>query len=82
MRQGLLFLLAAPCLFAQTERGTITGVVADPSGAAVANATVSVINPSTNSTALLPAAGRAATPLLTSLRERTGLKSSLLPSNG
>jgi hypothetical protein len=38
-------------LFAQTERGNITGIVSDPTGAAVAGAQVSVINRDTNAAA-------------------------------
>ena len=43
--------LIASGLFAQTERGNITGIVSDPTGAAVAGAQVSVVNRDTNATA-------------------------------
>ena len=42
-----LFLCAAIALFAQGERGTFNGTVTDPSGAAVAGASVRVVNPET-----------------------------------
>ncbi|MEP6961591.1 MAG: carboxypeptidase-like regulatory domain-containing protein, partial [Acidobacteriota bacterium] len=41
------FLLAVVCAFAQGDRGTITGTAADPAGAVVANAQVSVRNTDT-----------------------------------
>ena len=43
---GLGFLCSALCL-AQSEQGAITGVVIDPSGAAVPNAKVSAVNTNT-----------------------------------
>src|SRR6267142_847514 len=46
-----LFCLAIanpPPLFAQNYNGSVSGTVTDPSGAAVAGATVSIINPGTN----------------------------------
>ncbi|MFN3326412.1 MAG: TonB-dependent receptor domain-containing protein [Bryobacteraceae bacterium] len=46
----LLFVLAVSLVFGQTERGTITGVVADPSGAAVAGARVALVHVATNTT--------------------------------
>ena len=42
-----VLLIAAP-LFSQTDRATITGTVADPSGAAIVNAVVSATNIDTN----------------------------------
>ena len=39
-----------PVLNAQVQNGQLAGVVTDPSGAAIANAKVSVLNPSTNFT--------------------------------
>jgi hypothetical protein len=41
------FLLVAVCLFAQSDRGTITGAVADPAGAVVASAAVLLRNTET-----------------------------------
>jgi len=43
-----LFLFAAAC-FAQ-DRGTITGIITDPTGAAVPGAAVKAINPATGLT--------------------------------
>ncbi len=43
-------LLTSAVLVGQSERGNITGIVSDPTGAAVAGAELSVINPDTNST--------------------------------
>lgn len=42
-----VFLLCSVLLFAQTDRGTITGTVADSSGAVIAGATVVVVNTET-----------------------------------
>jgi Carboxypeptidase regulatory-like domain/TonB dependent receptor len=42
--------IAASGLFAQSERGTIAGVVRDSSGAVVPGAKVTVVNPATNQT--------------------------------
>ena len=48
-----LILLAALCVaaYAQSERGSITGIVTDPAGAAIAAAELSIINRDTNVTA-------------------------------
>src|SRR5918911_1099247 len=43
-----LFLLCATPAFGQSDRGTITGTVTDPNGAAVANAKVTATNLDTN----------------------------------
>src|SRR5512140_2366082 len=40
-------LLLAVCAFAQSDRGTITGTVADPAGAVVANAPIQAKNVAT-----------------------------------
>ncbi len=45
-----LFLTITSCAFAQTETGQITGKVTDPTGAAVANATVDVKGTATGAT--------------------------------
>ena len=45
---GVLLLMAAGALFAQTERATLRGTVNDPSGAVVASATVVVTEVATN----------------------------------
>ncbi|MBI1786578.1 MAG: carboxypeptidase regulatory-like domain-containing protein [Acidobacteria bacterium] len=50
MRKLWMVLLAAAGVWAQTERGNITGAVADPSGAAVAGATVTITHRATNTT--------------------------------
>jgi hypothetical protein len=44
----IVFCLLAVCAFAQSDRGTITGAVTDPSNAAVVNATVVATNLATN----------------------------------
>ena len=44
----VILLLALPCAQAQLNRGTITGIVTDPSGAAVAEANVTVVHLETN----------------------------------
>src|SRR5712671_2473373 len=49
-RLCLLIALPASLLFAQTNRGGISGNVLDPSGAAVPNAAVVIINAGTNET--------------------------------
>ena len=46
---AVAFAIAAPC-FAQSERGSITGVVQDTSKAAVPGVSVKVINTATNAT--------------------------------
>src|SRR5260370_40613711 len=43
-----LFVLTSVSMFGQVSTGTITGTVADPSGAAVANVQVSVVQTETN----------------------------------
>ncbi len=50
MRNLLLALSVSAVLFAQSERGNITGIVADPSGAAVPGAEVSAVHVATNTT--------------------------------
>lgn len=50
MRILCLALIAAAC-WAQSERGNITGVVSDPSGAAIAGASVLITNRATNAAA-------------------------------
>ena len=50
-RSAALLLLACFGLMAQSERGNITGIVADPSGAAIASAELSIVNRDTNATA-------------------------------
>jgi hypothetical protein len=47
-RSGLLYLLAASSAFAQLTVSTIRGSVADPSGAAVAKASITITNLGTN----------------------------------
>ena len=46
----LFAFVCAAALFAQSERGNIAGVVTDPGGAAIAGATLSVVNLDTNAT--------------------------------
>lgn len=53
-RLAATFLSLSLALQAQTERGNITGVVSDPSGAAIAGALVTITNRATNSGATLP----------------------------
>src|SRR5271154_6804802 len=50
VRAGILMISLACFAFGQSERGTITGVVLDASGAVVPAATVTVTNPETNVT--------------------------------
>jgi Carboxypeptidase regulatory-like domain len=45
---GTLILMLPALLFGQSERGTISGLVNDPSGAVVVNAKVTVTNTATN----------------------------------
>lgn len=45
---ALAFFCVSTCLWAQTPTGQITGTISDPSGAVIAGATVTAINPSTN----------------------------------
>ena len=47
-RLSLALVLAAGALFAQSERGNISGVVTDPAGAAIAGARLTVIHRDTN----------------------------------
>jgi hypothetical protein len=47
IRAALLFALACLALFAQSDLGTITGFVKDPTGATIPNATVTVRNEAT-----------------------------------
>src|SRR5437879_1836011 len=47
-RSAALTLIATFVLMAQSERGNITGIVTDPSGAAIASAELSVVNRDTN----------------------------------
>ena len=49
IRSALLFALACLALCAQSDLGTITGFVKDPTGATIPNATVSVRNEATGS---------------------------------
>jgi Carboxypeptidase regulatory-like domain/TonB-dependent Receptor Plug Domain len=49
IRAALLIALACMALFAQSDLGTITGFVKDPSGATIPNATVTVRNEATGS---------------------------------
>src|SRR5262245_66224686 len=44
----VLFFVGPPCLVAQQGRGTISGTVSDPSGAAVPEASVTITNVRTN----------------------------------
>ncbi len=46
----LVLIAAAPAVLAQVLYGTLTGTVSDPTGAAVPNITVTVINQNTNNT--------------------------------
>jgi hypothetical protein len=66
-RKVLLSLLMATTLLAQTERGNITGVVSDQTGAAVAGAQVMITNIATNTTLNVPttSAGEYNAPSLT-----------------
>ena len=53
----LAFALLTFSLFGQSERGTISGSVKDPSGAVIAGAKVTVINTATNQTSSLTSNG-------------------------
>ena len=46
-RLSLVFFAVALSMFAQTDRGTITGTVADPAGAVIANAPLVLLNTNT-----------------------------------
>ena len=48
IRSLLLIFLAATLCFAQSERGSITGIITDASGANIANAPVNITNQATN----------------------------------
>jgi len=48
LRQSALVLIAAAALFAQSERGAISGTVRDSSGAAVPQAQIAITNTATN----------------------------------
>src|SRR5436190_18588720 len=50
-RTPALLLAATFMLMAQSERGNITGIVTDPTGAAIASAELSIVNRDTNATA-------------------------------
>src|SRR5579872_6504166 len=59
LRKAIVCLLAGclvwgPALFAQSERGTISGTVRDSSGAVIPNAQVTVTNTATNTSVSLP----------------------------
>src|ERR1700704_2769766 len=49
IRAALVFALACLALFAQSDLGSITGFVKDPTGAVIPNATVTVRNEATGS---------------------------------
>src|SRR5207253_115093 len=57
VRSATLLLAATFGLMAQSERGSITGIVTDPSGAAIASAELSVVNRDTNATTRLATTG-------------------------
>ncbi len=52
---SLLVALSLPALFAQSERGNITGTVTDPTGAGVSAALVTLVHRDTNATAKVEA---------------------------
>ena len=60
-RSLVLMLIGSLTLMAQSERGSITGIVTDPTGAAMAAAELSVIQRDTNATAKLVTTSRANT---------------------
>ena len=47
---AILVAILSTAVFAQTDRGTISGTVADPSGAAIPGAKVTAVQVATNST--------------------------------
>ncbi len=51
MKRSVAYLFLSTCLFAQSERGTISGLVSDPSGAAISGAELVAVNTATNATA-------------------------------
>ena len=51
LRIVVILSIAAISVFAQSERGSITGLITDPTGAAIAGAELSVINRDTNAVA-------------------------------
>src|SRR5712664_2390656 len=53
VRSAVMMCIASCALLAQSERGNITGIVTDPSGAAVASAELTVVNRDTNATTRL-----------------------------
>src|SRR5436190_2831799 len=53
VRSAVFVLIGSLTLMAQSERGSITGIVTDPTGAAIAAAELSVIQRDTNATAKL-----------------------------
>ncbi|HTM52197.1 MAG TPA: TonB-dependent receptor [Bryobacteraceae bacterium] len=57
-RKLTLLLATAMAVFAQSERGNITGIVTDPTGAAVASANLLVIHQDTNATTRLVATSK------------------------
>src|SRR5438270_9346391 len=50
-RSAALLVIASLGLMAQSERGNITGIVTDPTGAAIVSAELSIVNRDTNATA-------------------------------
>ncbi len=57
LRIALCFLLCCLAVMAQSERGNITGIVTDPTGAAIAGAELSVVHRDTNATVKAVATG-------------------------
>ena len=66
IRSAVLSLLFAVCIFAQRDLGTITGTITDAQGAAVPNATVTIIEDATglNYTSTTGVSGEYVRPLL------------------